>query len=69
VAVDKTIHPGKICLGLFLEVMSLMSKAKKTGKNNMNPDPSVLEGIPAKNPHADAAKKDANFKKSRAAQR
>lgn len=46
-----------------------MKKAKKAAKNNMLPDPSVLEGIPAKEPHEDFVKQDAIFKKSRGAQR
>jgi len=65
VADNKTIHPGKICLGLFWEVMRLMKKSKKSAKN---PDSSALQNIPAQDPHADFSKKDANFKKSRGAQ-
>jgi len=45
-----------------------MSKAKKSAKNKMTPDASALGGIPAKDPHADSAKQDANFKKSRSTQ-
>lgn len=53
-------------LGLFLGGDILMKKAKKVSKDNMVPDPSVLEGIPAhNNPHAEYAKKDAAFKKRR----
>ncbi|MDD2619952.1 MAG: hypothetical protein PHC92_04700 [Syntrophomonadaceae bacterium] len=43
--------------------------AKNAAKNRMNADPSAMIGIPAKNPHEDFAKKDANFKKRRGAQR
>jgi len=63
------IHPGKICLGHFWEVMSLMKKAKNTAKSNMSPDSSALQGLPTKDPHEDFVKKDANFKKQRGAQK
>ena len=46
-----------------------MKKAKNDAKKKINSDPSTLEGISAQNPHEDFVKKDANFKKSRGAQR
>ena len=46
-----------------------MKKAKNSAKNNMIPNPSAVENIPTQDPHLDNAKKDANFKKQRGAQR
>ncbi|MEN6326945.1 MAG: hypothetical protein ABFD18_12165 [Syntrophomonas sp.] len=45
-----------------------MKKVQNAAKKKM-PDPSVLEGIPTRNPHEEFAKKDAIFKKRRGAQR
>jgi hypothetical protein len=44
-------------------------KKGKAAKKNMIPDPDVLKGIPARNPHEEFVKKDSAFKKSRGAQR
>ncbi|MEN6459913.1 MAG: hypothetical protein ABFC94_00895 [Syntrophomonas sp.] len=41
-----------------------MKKAQNAAKKKM-PDPSVLEGIPTRDPHEEFAKKDADFKKRR----
>ncbi|WP_278279276.1 hypothetical protein [Syntrophomonas palmitatica] len=38
-------------------------------KNRMMPDASVLDGIPAHNPHEEFMKMDTEFKRSRGAQR
>ncbi|MDD2511367.1 MAG: hypothetical protein PHP26_08510 [Syntrophomonas sp.] len=46
----------------------MVKKTKNVAGNRM-PDPSVLEGIPARDPHAEFAKKDALFKQRRGAQR
>jgi hypothetical protein len=67
VADYKTIHPGKIYMDFF-GGDGLMKKAQNAAKKKM-PDPSVLEGIPTRNPHEEFAKKDAIFKKRRGAQR
>jgi hypothetical protein len=45
-----------------------MKKAKKAA-HAMTPDQSALAGTTAKDPHGDFAKHDANFKKSRGAQK
>ncbi|WP_155814247.1 hypothetical protein [Syntrophomonas wolfei] len=46
----------------------MVKKAKSVARKRM-PDPSVLDGIPAKDPHAEYAKKDTLFKQRRGAQR
>ncbi|HBK52562.1 hypothetical protein [Syntrophomonas wolfei] len=64
----KDFTRAKYSAGLFWEVKSLVKKAKSVARNRML-DPSVLEDIPAKDPHAEYAKKDALFKQRRGAQR
>gem|GEM_PF-2288228 len=66
---NKTIHPGKIGLGLFWEVMSLMKKAKNMAKQDKTSEPRALQDIPTQDPHLEYAKKDASFKQHRGAQR
>jgi hypothetical protein len=60
--------PGQNISGLFWEVMGLMKKAKNAIKKK-TANTSALQGVHTHNPHEDFAKHDADFKKSRGAQR